>query len=76
MSMSTLKNHCAAGDCREIVPVGMLMCRAHWFQVPKHIRDRVWSAVRARQRNEQGARAAHLGAVKEAIKSLKKGENQ
>jgi hypothetical protein len=32
-----------AGLCGRRVPLHMLMCRPHWFQVPGHIRDAIWA---------------------------------
>lgn len=34
---------CEAEDCAKIVPSAMLMCKRHWFMVPKDLRDRVWA---------------------------------
>jgi hypothetical protein len=40
------------------------MCRRHWYLVPKHVRDRVWSTWRS----GQGARSSeHQDAVRAAI---------
>jgi hypothetical protein len=41
------KKSCHAIDCPLQVPVEMLMCRRHWFMVPKPLRDEVWAAYRA-----------------------------
>jgi hypothetical protein len=37
---------CAARGCELHVAREMLMCRRHWFMVPKRLRDRVWAAYR------------------------------
>jgi hypothetical protein len=42
-------HHCHARGCRVPVPPEMLMCKRHWFMVPKPIRNRVWAAYRAGQ---------------------------
>lgn len=48
--MTLTKNHrCAARGCKRRVPIKMLMCRAHWYTVPKPIRDRVWATYRPGQ---------------------------
>lgn len=41
--------HCAATPCAVTVQPGMLMCREHWFSVPKVLRDSIWRTWRARQ---------------------------
>jgi hypothetical protein len=35
---------CPVGTCRAPVGAGRLMCRPHWYQVPKRLRDQVWAA--------------------------------
>jgi hypothetical protein len=29
--------------CEDRVPLNRLMCRPHWYQVPKHLRDLIWA---------------------------------
>lgn len=40
---------CHAPHCTVPVPPHMLACRAHWFALPKAIRDAVWREYRAGQ---------------------------
>jgi hypothetical protein len=40
---------CHARGCPVAVPPKMLMCRRHWFMVPKLLRDRVWATYRTGQ---------------------------
>lgn len=49
-----------------------LMCRAHWYKVPKELRDRVWATARRMWDDEPGgdeewseARDAAVRAVEE-----------
>lgn len=37
-----MKHTCHATGCTIEVPRDMLMCKHHWFMVPKDIRARVW----------------------------------
>lgn len=39
---------CAALTCNATVKPGMLMCKPHWFQLPKQLRDGIWATWRAR----------------------------
>ena len=39
-----MSHRCHARDCGAPVPPSMLMCRRHWFKVPKRVRDQVWDA--------------------------------
>ncbi len=43
-------HRCHARQCCISVPPRMLMCRTHWFAVPKKIRDAVWNEYRAPSR--------------------------
>lgn len=38
--------HCAAQGCPEHVNPGQLMCKSHWFSLPKALRDEVWRTYR------------------------------
>ena len=37
---------CHARGCETPVPPRMLMCRKHWFMVPKDVRSAVWREYR------------------------------
>lgn len=39
-------HECPKNGCDRRVPFHMLACRAHWYQVPKPIRDAVWRTYR------------------------------
>lgn len=40
---------CAAHRCSETVQRGMLMCRDHWFSLPRQLRSAIGHTWRARQ---------------------------
>jgi hypothetical protein len=40
---------CAVPQCGEAVDPSRLMCRRHWYVVPKAIRDQVWASWRSGQ---------------------------
>lgn len=63
-----LKHTCHALGCQVSVPPEMLMCRRHWFMVPKAIRDRVWSSYRRGQCDDKSPSREWLKAAKEAIR--------
>jgi hypothetical protein len=57
-------SHCPVPGCGEQIDPSRLMCRRHWYLVPKHVRDLVWSTWRS----GQGARSReHQDAVSTAI---------
>lgn len=37
-----MDHHCHARNCHVPVPRAMLMCKKHWFMVPREIRNLVW----------------------------------
>lgn len=39
---------CRIAACTTPARSGQLMCREHWFQVPKPIRDAIWATWKAR----------------------------
>lgn len=38
----TRRHHCHWPGCNTAVPPAMWGCRAHWFKLPKALRDRIW----------------------------------
>ena len=55
---------CPVPGCHARIDPSRLMCRSHWYLVPKQIRDRVW----ATWRSGQGAVSTeHLETVRMAI---------
>lgn len=40
---------CHAPLCQVIVAPEMLMCRLHWYRVPRKLRNRVWATYRVGQ---------------------------
>ena len=46
-----MKHTCHARECKTECPRAHLMCKRHWFMVPKEIRDRVWATYQPGQEN-------------------------
>jgi hypothetical protein len=66
MPASTAHN-CPAAGCTRRVGQRMLMCRAHWFMVPKPLRDAVYDAYR----DGLGAGSpAHRDAILAAVEAV------
>lgn len=57
---------CRALGCGVVVPASFLMCRRHWYMVPKAIRDRVWAEYRSGQVEDLDFSDAWLLAATEA----------
>jgi hypothetical protein len=65
-----MSHKCPGPSCEQRVADHMLMCRPHWYQVPRALRDDVWLTWR----NGQGAGwADHNAAMRAAIDALKAG---
>lgn len=59
-------SECAAPACSIRISSKFMMCRQHWFQVPKPIRDEVWRAFK-----EEGVLSdAYLDAYEAAVASV------
>lgn len=43
------KHRCAAHGCSRQIPLRMLMCAAHWRQVPKGLQQGVWATYQEGQ---------------------------
>lgn len=39
-------NHCPVDGCPKGRRSSQLMCKRHWYMVPKELRDRVWATAR------------------------------
>ena len=57
-------NRCAAFKCGARIAPSFLMCRRHWAMVPQPIKEEVWAAYRAHDRD------ASLMACMKATKSI------
>jgi hypothetical protein len=67
LSRSRGIRRCPIPRCPVPIDPTRLMCRKHWYQVPKPIRDQVW----ATWRSGQGARSReHKDAVRLAIAAV------
>ena len=62
-----MKHECHATGCKNHIPPAMLMCRAHWFMVPKNIRDEVWGAYRPGQEVTKDPNEKYMTAYKRAV---------
>jgi len=44
MTLSRANTHtCHWPGCKRVVPPNMWGCKAHWFALPKVLRDRIWA---------------------------------
>jgi hypothetical protein len=48
-ALPQLAQRCPVTGCAEQIGPSRLMCRGHWYEVPKQLRDRVWATWRSGQ---------------------------
>lgn len=65
-------HRCAAPGCKKQVPLKMLMCKPHWFMLPKPLRDTIWAEYTPGQENDMSglSNSNYMNAVKEAMKYI------
>lgn len=66
----TVGHHCHAEGCRVAVPPEMLMCKRHWFMVPKALREEVWRTYRPGQCDDKTPSEEWHKAADAAIKAV------
>jgi len=71
----TYTHECPADGCEIQVEREHLMCREHWFLVPKPLRDQIWRAWREWE-NGRGSSAEYIEARDEAIAAANEGGKQ
>lgn len=62
-----MTHRCHARGCEEIVPPHLLICRKHWFMVPKPLRKEVWRTYRKGQEATRDPSPDYLVAARRAI---------
>lgn len=63
-------HHCHALRCEEEVAPHLLMCRRHWFMVPKLLRQEVWRLYRPGQERSKQPTAEYVDAARRAIAAV------
>lgn len=71
-----MAHHCHAAGCSANVPPQMLMCKRHWFMVPKAIQSRVWATYREGQCDDWNITHAYAAAARAAVRAAALRENR
>ena len=58
-------HRCHWPGCEQHVPPAMWGCKAHWFSLPKRLRDRIWAAYRRGQEVTKTPSAEYVDAAHE-----------
>lgn len=64
LSLAQPVGHCQVPRCDEQIDPSRLMCRGHWYRVPKQLRDRVWATWRS---GRAASSVEHQSAVRMAV---------
>ncbi len=65
-----MTHRCHALGCTVEVPPAMLMCKRHWFCVPKALRREVWRLYRKGQEETKDPSPEYLEAARAAIAAV------
>lgn len=61
---------CHAYECDVPVPPKMFACKAHWFALPKPLRDEIWRTYRPGQEIDKQPSGDYMDAAREATRFL------
>lgn len=61
------KRGCCWPGCTVMVPASMWGCKAHWFRLPKSIRDLIWAAYRPGQEDADSVSIEYAAAFHLAL---------
>jgi hypothetical protein len=67
---------CHATGCKAKVPPKMLMCRKHWYMVPKPLRDRVWATYVSGQEIRKDPTDEYMDAQRAAVRAVEEREGR
>lgn len=71
MASSGMPTHlCHAQGCKTPVQPRMFMCRSHWFQLPRTMRDVIWATYVPGQEKRKDPSPEYLDAAVAAVKWL------
>jgi hypothetical protein len=68
--LTTHAYRCPIPRCDDLIDPSRLMCRRHWYRVPKQLRDQVWATWRSGHGNHS---SEHQDAVRMAIAACQDG---
>lgn len=70
MNTIAMSHKCAIDDCDKQTAIHLLMCRKHWYQVPRKKQQEVVRTYSPGQETRGRASAAYIAAAKAAIAAV------
>lgn len=61
----TRDHHCHWPGCTKSVPPAMWGCKAHWFRLPKKLRDKIWATFEPGQEVDMSPSSEYLKVANE-----------
>jgi hypothetical protein len=58
---------CHALGCTAEIPPALFMCKAHWYKLPKSMRDAIWATYRAGQEIDKRPKRHYVETARAAI---------
>ena len=71
-----MSHACHATGCNIPVPPKIFMHRAHWFMLPKAMRDAIWAAYRPGQEARKDPSPEHIEAARAAVRHIEQKEGR
>lgn len=64
------RHTCHATGCDAVIPPRLFMCRAHWFALPKAMRDEIWDVYVSGQEVRKNPTGEYLEVARRCIEYL------
>ena len=61
---------CHAKNCKVVVPPKLLMCKRHWYMVPRDLRAAVWAEYMPGQEIRKDPTREYLEAANAAVRAV------
>ena len=71
-----MSHACHATGCNIPVPPKIFMHRAHWFMLPKAMRDAIWAAYRPGQEARKDPSPEYIEAARAAVRHIEQKEGR
>jgi hypothetical protein len=62
-----MRHYCHAHGCNVVVPPSMMMCKSHWYALPKATRDAIWREYRRGQEVDKSPSIRYLAVQRLAV---------
>ena len=71
-----MSHTCHHPECQRVVPPRLLACSAHWFQLPRELRQAVWAAYRPGQEIDKKPSQVYMDVIAQVQEYWKERERR